>query len=65
MLTIFANLFSAEFKVQHQSLTTGSIMETLSDEDIKNIVIDSDINEEKYKKILDSIKIIQEELANI
>ena len=65
MLTIFANLFSAEFKVQHQSLTTGSIMETLSDEDIKNIVIDSDINEEKYRKILDSIKIIQEELANI
>jgi type I restriction enzyme M protein len=65
MLTIFANLFSAEFKVQHQSLTTGSIMETLSDEDIKNIVIDSDINEEKYRKILDSIKIIQEEMANV
>jgi len=65
MLTIFANLFSAEFKVQHQSLTTGSIMETLSDEDIKNIIIDSDINEGKYRKILDSIKIIQEELANI
>jgi hypothetical protein len=47
------------------SLTTGSIMETLSDEDIKNIVIDSDINEGKYRKILDSIKIIQEELANV
>jgi hypothetical protein len=27
-------------------------METLSDEDIKNIVIDSNINREKYKKIL-------------
>jgi hypothetical protein len=65
MLTIFANLFSTEFKVQHQSLTTGSIMETLSDEDIKNIVIDSDINEDKYRKILDSIKIIQEELTII
>jgi len=65
MLTIFANLFSAEFKVQHQSLTTGSIMETLSDEDIKNIIINSDINEGKYRKILDSIKIIQEELANV
>lgn len=65
MLTIFANLFSAEFKIQHQSLTTGSIMETLSDEDIKNIIINSDINEAKYRKILDSIKIIQEELANV
>ena len=65
MQTIFANLFSAEFKVQHQSLTTGSIMETLSDEDIKNIIIDSDINEGKYRTILDSIKIIQEELANV
>lgn len=64
MLTIFANLFSAEFKVQHQSLTTGSIMETLSDEDIKNIVIDSNINREKYRKILDCIKIIQEEMVN-
>jgi type I restriction enzyme M protein len=65
MLTIFANLFSSEFKVQHQSLTTGSIMETLSEEDIKNIIIDSNINEGKYRKILDSIKIIQSELANI
>lgn len=62
MLIIFSNLFSAEFKVQHQALTTGSIMETLSDEDIKNIIIESDINEEKYRKILDSIKIIQEEM---
>jgi len=64
MITIFANLFSNEFKIQHQSLTTGSIMETLSDEDIKNIVIDSNINHEKYRKILDSIQIIQEELTN-
>ena len=65
MQTIFANLFSAEFKVQHQSLTTGSIMETLSDEDIKNIVIDSDINEGKYRTILACIKIIQEEMTNV
>jgi hypothetical protein len=62
-LVIFANLFTAEFRVQHQALTTGSIMETLADEDIKNIVISAVVNEEKYRKILDSIKTIQEELG--
>ena len=65
MLIIFANLFSSEFKIQHQALTTGSIMETLSDDDIKNIIINIDDNEDKYRKILDSIKIIQEEMTNI
>ena len=65
MLTIFANLFSADFKVQHQALTTGSIMETLSDDDIKNIVICTDVAEGKYRKILDSIKTIQEEMAGL
>lgn len=65
MLVIFANLFSPDFKVQHQSLTTGSIMETLSDDDIKKIIINPVINNDKYQKILDSIRIIQSELANI
>jgi type I restriction enzyme M protein len=64
-LVIFANLFTAEFRVQHQALTTGSIMETLADEDIKNIVISAVVNEEKYRKILDSIKTIQEELGQV
>ena len=63
-LIIFANLFTAEFRVQHQALTTGSIMETLSDDDIKNIVISAVVNEGKYKKILDSIKTIQEEMGS-
>lgn len=62
-LVIFGNLFTAEFRVQHQALTTGSIMETLADEDIKNIVISAVVNEEKYRKILDSIKTIQEEMG--
>jgi type I restriction enzyme M protein len=62
-LVIFGNLFTAEFRVQHQALTTGSIMETLSDDDIKNIVISAGVNEEKYRKILDSIKTIQEEMG--
>jgi hypothetical protein len=61
-LVLFANLFSNEFKIQHQSLTTGSIMETLADEDIKNIVIETSVDKDKYKKVLDSIAIIQTEL---
>lgn len=64
-LVIFGNLFTTEFRVQHQALTTGSIMETLADEDIKNIVISAAVNEEKYRKILDSIKTIQEEMGSV
>ena len=63
-LIIFGNLFTAEFRVQHQALTTGSIMETLSDDDIKNIVISAAVNEGKYRKILDSIQTIQEEMVS-
>ena len=39
LITIFANLFTTEFKIQHNSLTTGSIMETISEEEIKNITL--------------------------
>jgi hypothetical protein len=37
-------------------------METLADEDIKNIVIETSVDKDKYKKVLDSIAIIQTEL---
>ena len=36
---IFANLFTSEFKIQHNALCTGSIMETISEIDIQNIYI--------------------------
>jgi type I restriction enzyme M protein len=62
MITIFGNLFSSDFKIQHQSLTTGSIMESLSDDDIKNIMINNSINRDKYQKVIDSVRIIQQEL---
>ncbi len=64
-LAIFGNLFTTGFRVQHQALTTGSIMETLADEDIKNIMIYPVVNVEKYKKILSSIKTIQEEMGSV
>jgi len=64
LVIIFANLFTEEFKIQHQSMVTGSIMETLSDDDIKNIYIKEDIDYEKYKTILSSIVILNCELVS-
>lgn len=62
MLTLFASLFSPEFKVQHKALTTGSIMESISDEDMKNIKISSTVDRARYQRILDSIRVLQTEL---
>jgi hypothetical protein len=65
LVIIFANLFTEEFKIQHQSMVTGSIMETLSDDDIKNIYIKEDIDYEKYNTILSSIAILNCELTTL
>lgn len=59
---IFGNLFSKEFRIQHQSLTTGSIMETITEEDTKNILMTKDINIQKYNNVIDSMIIIKNEL---
>ena len=66
LVIIFANLFTTTFKIQHQSMVTGSIMETLSDDDIKNIYITEEaIDYEKYKSILSSILILNGELTTV
>jgi hypothetical protein len=62
MRTLFAGLFSSEFKIQHAALTTGSIMESLTDDDLKNIVISSSFDVERYQRILDSVGVLQTEL---
>ena len=63
LVIIFANLFTESFKTQHQSMVTGSIMETLSDDNIKNIYINEDIDFDKYTSILSSIAILNRELV--
>jgi type I restriction enzyme M protein len=63
MIIIFGNLFNDNFKIQHYALTTGSIMETISDDDIKNILISTDINKKKYEMIIDSLTVIKNELS--
>lgn len=64
LVTIFANLFTQEFKIQHQSLVTGSIMESLNDDDIYNIIINKDINFQKYDTVINSISILNKELLS-
>ena len=61
-IIIFANLFSEEFKVQHNSLCTGSIMACISEKDIKNIYINDNINLTKYETVVNALKIINSEL---
>ena len=60
LLTILSNLNTEYFKIQHQSLTTGSIMECISDKDIHNILIYQDCNIERYKKIYDAMITLNE-----
>ena len=60
MLIILSNLNKEYFKIQHQSLTTGSIMESISDTDIKNILINKCNDIEKYKKVYESMYILKE-----
>ena len=63
-ITIFGNLCENNFKIQHQSMVTGSIMETISDKDIENILINDDINLKKYKSIIESIELLNIELQH-
>jgi len=62
MMILFAGLFSPEFKIQHASRTTGSIMETIPEEDVKNIVVSSRIDVARVQRILDSVSVLLKEL---
>lgn len=53
---IFNNIIREHFKVQHYSLTTGSIMASLTDVDLLNMRLDCDeTNIEITKKVVDTI----------
>ena len=62
MLLLFAGLFSSDFKIQHEALTTGSIMESISDEDLKNIVVPASVDVGRFRRILDSVSVLQTDL---
>lgn len=63
LIIIFGNLFHKNFKIQHNSLCTGSIMEGITNNDINNIYINKNIDENKYKNIYNSLKTINKELS--
>ena len=52
LLIIFANLFTDDFQTQHTSLCRGSILESITEHEIKNIYISEDIkvNADKHKR---------------
>ncbi len=63
-IIIFSNLFQDYFKIQHYSLSTGSIMATISENHIKNIFINPNINTDKYKQIYQALLTIHSALSD-
>ena len=58
MVIIFANLFDKNVKLQHSSLCTGSIMASLTDDDIKKLLINPNIDYNKYDSIINALLVI-------
>jgi len=65
LLILFANLYQTNFNIQHQSLTTGSILECISDEDILDILIEDTIPIDNFQRIYDSMNSLHKELSAI
>jgi len=61
-IILFANLFTTEFNIQHNSLSTGSIMSSISEKDIKNIYIKNNIDTSKYESVVNALITINSEL---
>lgn len=52
---LFANITKKEFIIQHNAYLTGSIMASLSDSDIGDILMDTRIDVELTKKMIDAL----------
>jgi len=52
---LFANITKKDFIVQHNAFLTGSIMASLSDSDIAGIIMDTQIDVEMTKKMIDAL----------
>ena len=59
-IILFANLYGKDFQVQHNSMCTGSIMETISETEIKNILIDENIDFVKYEGIINALTVLSD-----
>jgi len=57
---LFSNIMSSAFKCQHNAYLTGSIMASLSDDDIGEFIIDDkNIDIDTTKKILETLETLQ------
>ena len=52
---LFSNIMKKPFQIQHSSMTTGSIMASLTDEDIGNMYIDLNQDIQQSKKIVETL----------
>ena len=52
---LFSNIMKKPFQIQHSSFTTGSIMASLTDEDIGNMYIDLNQDIQQSKKIVETL----------
>lgn len=64
---LFANLFKDAFRTQHQSLVTGSIMETITDDKVFSIHLEPLSKEDhlKFSRLLESVQTLNNELLRI
>lgn len=53
---LFGNLISKKFKVQHEAFLTGSIMACLSDDELGNILVSTEINTKQIKSMLKALE---------
>ena len=53
---LFGNLISKKFKVQHEAFLTGSIMACLSDDELGNILVSTEIDTKQIKSMLKALE---------
>ena len=56
---LFGNVIKTDFKTQHTAFLTGSIMASLSDDDISAILVDPCIDVDATKKIIDTLEMLR------
>ena len=65
LIMILGNMYTEGFRVQHQSLTTGSVMECISDGHIHEILLKKDIDCERFTRIYDAMNTLHHELSDV
>jgi predicted RNA methylase len=59
LYVLFGNVIKSDFKTQHTAFLTGSIMASLSDDDISAILVDPCVDVDATKKIIDTLEMLR------